>query len=75
MIAFGCAVGDYGFDPLRLGANSDALPWYREAELTNARWAMMAVAGILFTDALGLTPFWKAGAEVRARPATLYVAR
>eukprot|EP01024_Parvocaulis_polyphysoides_P052647 TRINITY_DN520_c2_g1_i2.p1 TRINITY_DN520_c2_g1~~TRINITY_DN520_c2_g1_i2.p1 ORF type:complete len:254 (-),score=58.88 TRINITY_DN520_c2_g1_i2:213-974(-) len=55
--------GDYGFDPLRLGTNKDLLPWYREAELTNGRWAMMAVAGILFTDAVGLPKFWLAGAE------------
>jgi len=25
------AAGDHGFDPLRLGANKAALPWYREA--------------------------------------------
>eukprot|EP01023_Acetabularia_acetabulum_P064733 TRINITY_DN844_c0_g1_i1.p1 TRINITY_DN844_c0_g1~~TRINITY_DN844_c0_g1_i1.p1 ORF type:complete len:254 (-),score=59.43 TRINITY_DN844_c0_g1_i1:364-1125(-) len=55
--------GDYGFDPLRLGTNTELLPWYREAELTNGRWAMMAVAGILFTDAFGLPKFWLAGAE------------
>eukprot|EP01025_Chloroclados_australasicus_P019991 TRINITY_DN209_c0_g1_i1.p2 TRINITY_DN209_c0_g1~~TRINITY_DN209_c0_g1_i1.p2 ORF type:complete len:286 (+),score=55.80 TRINITY_DN209_c0_g1_i1:101-859(+) len=59
----GTMPGDYGFDPLRLGANEDLLPWYKEAELTNGRWAMMAVAGILFTDALGLPKFWLAGAE------------
>eukprot|EP01026_Neomeris_dumetosa_P066670 TRINITY_DN646_c2_g1_i1.p3 TRINITY_DN646_c2_g1~~TRINITY_DN646_c2_g1_i1.p3 ORF type:complete len:255 (-),score=59.70 TRINITY_DN646_c2_g1_i1:200-964(-) len=59
----GTMAGDYGFDPLRLGANKDLLPWYKEAELTNGRWAMMAVAGILFTDAVGLPKFWLAGAE------------
>ena len=31
---------------------------YVEAEKTNARWAMMAVAGILFTEALGFAPKW-----------------
>lgn len=60
-----CAAGDRGFDPLRLGADPDALAWYKEGELTNGRWAMMAVAGILFTDAIGLPKFWLAGAEVR----------
>ena len=30
---------------------------YAEAEKTNGRWAMAAVAGILFTDAMGL-PRW-----------------
>ena len=29
----------------------------------NGRWAMAAVAGILFTDLVGLTPFWEAGAQ------------
>ena len=59
-----CTAGDYGFDPLSLGANKDALPWYREAELMNGRWAMMATAGILFTDAIGAPHFWEAGAKV-----------
>lgn len=55
-----------GFDPLRLGAtDKEQLAWYREGELYNGRWAMAAVAGILFTDALGLPKFWEAGAEVR----------
>lgn len=55
--------GDYGFDPLRLGTNPDNLKWFAEAELTNGRWAMAAVAGILFTDLVGLPKFWLAGAE------------
>jgi hypothetical protein len=59
-------LGDYGFDPLRLGVNPEVLKWFREAELTNGRWAMAAVAGILFTDAAGLTPFWEAGAQTYA---------
>jgi len=56
-------IGDYGFDPLRLGSNPGRLAWFREGELYNARWAMMAVIGILFTDAVGLPKFWLAGAE------------
>ncbi|KAF6256350.1 light-harvesting protein of photosystem I [Scenedesmus sp. NREL 46B-D3] len=59
----GSMLGDYGFDPLRLGTNSENLKWYREGELTNGRWAMAAVAGILFTDLVGLPKFWLAGAE------------
>ncbi|KAG2452487.1 hypothetical protein HYH02_002726 [Chlamydomonas schloesseri] len=59
----GSMLGDYGFDPLRLGVNKDNLKWFREAELTNGRWAMAAVVGILFTDAVGLPKFWTAGAE------------
>jgi hypothetical protein len=49
-----------------LGANPEALVWYKEAELTNGRWAMFATAGIFFTDALGLPKFWEAGAAVRS---------
>lgn len=52
-----------GFDPLRLGANKDVLPYYQEAELTNGRWAMAAVAGILFTDLVGAGDWWTAGAK------------
>ena len=37
--------GTYGFDPLRLGTNPETLAWYAEAEKTNGRWAMAAVAG------------------------------
>jgi len=61
----GTMPGDYGFDPLRLGTNKDLLPWYKEAELTNGRWAMMAVPGILLTDYFPdkFPKFWLAGAE------------
>jgi len=45
--------GDFGFDPLRLGENKEALQWYQQAELQNGRWAMLAAAGILFQDLLG----------------------
>ena len=56
--------GECGFDPLSLGTNPDTLKWFAEAELTNGRWAMAAVAGILFTELVGLPKFWLAGAEV-----------
>merc|ERR1711904_255435 len=59
----GKAIGDYGFDPLRLGVNTELLPWYKEAELTNGRWAMAAVSGILFTDLFGLGNWWEAGSK------------
>ncbi|KAG2500795.1 hypothetical protein HYH03_001557 [Edaphochlamys debaryana] len=59
----GTMIGDYGFDPLRLGVNPENLKWFREAELYNGRWAMAAVVGILFTDLVGLPKFWLAGAE------------
>ena len=38
--------GSYGFDPLRLGTDPEQLAWYAEAEKTNGRWAMAAVAGV-----------------------------
>ena len=41
------ARADYGFDPLNLGKNPEALKWYQQAELQNGRWAMLGVAGIL----------------------------
>merc|ERR1711869_186448 len=53
----------YGFDPLRIGVNSELLPWGKEAELTHGRWAMAATAGILFTDLIGLGNWWEAGAK------------
>jgi len=59
----GSLLGDYGFDPLRLGVEPERLKWFREAELTNGRWAMAAVAGILFTDLVGLPKWWEAGAQ------------
>jgi len=62
----GSLPGDSGFDPLSLGTNPDTLKWFAEAELTNGRWAMMAVVGILFTDLVGLPKFWLAGAETYA---------
>ena len=43
----GTLPGDFGFDPLGLGADPQRLKYYQEAELMNARWAMMAVAGIV----------------------------
>jgi len=70
----GTMAGDYGFDPLRFGANSTLLPWYQEAELMNGRWAMMAVAGIVFTDLVGLGPWWTAGAGEFAVPFNTLVA-
>ena len=59
------ATGDFGFDPLGLGTDPEKLAWYKEAELTNGRWAMAAVAGILFTEFTGVAPKWfEVGAQV-----------
>ncbi|OAY50931.1 photosystem I chlorophyll a/b-binding protein 5, chloroplastic [Manihot esculenta] len=64
----GTLAGDYGFDPLGLGEDPESLKWYVQAELVHARFAMLGVAGILFTDLLRITgisklPVWyEAGA-------------
>ncbi|ACO63487.1 chlorophyll a/b-binding protein, psi-associated, chloroplast precursor [Micromonas commoda] len=59
----GTLPGDFGFDPLGLGADPERLKYYQEAELMNARWAMMAVAGICTTEILGIGgPWYEAGA-------------
>jgi len=44
--------GDYGYDPLGLGKDSEQVRKYREAELIHARWAMLAAAGILIPEGL-----------------------
>jgi len=59
----GKMAGDFGFDPLGLGTDPERLKWYAEAEKTNGRWAMAACAGILFTELLGKTKWFEAGAE------------
>ncbi|KAK9828887.1 hypothetical protein WJX72_002589 [[Myrmecia] bisecta] len=59
----GSLPGDYGFDPLRLGTKPEVLEWFVEAERTNGRWAMAAVAGILFTELIGKPAWFNAGAE------------
>merc|ERR1719473_1755387 len=43
----GSLPGDFGFDPLGLGKDPQALMWYQQAELQHARWAMLAVSGIV----------------------------
>ena len=60
--------GFRGFDPLGLSANKDLQKWMVEGELTNGRWAMAAVAGILFTDLFGLGDWWTAGAKPTSIP-------
>jgi len=46
----GTLPGDYGFDPLGLGADPDMLKWFQQAELMHCRWAMMGTAGILLPE-------------------------
>jgi hypothetical protein len=67
----GTMPGDFGFDPLSLGVNKEALNWYRNAELQNGRWAMLGVAGIIFPAELtrqGLlnVPDWADAGKVYA---------
>lgn len=50
--------GNRGFDPLNLAVNNDRLPWLAEGEKTNGRWAMVAVAGIMGQELLGVQPAW-----------------
>lgn len=54
----GSLAGDYGWDPLALGAKPETLNWYRQAELVHARWAMLAVAGILVQEIFRPEVFW-----------------
>jgi len=44
--------GDYGYDPLGLGKDTEQVAKYREAELIHARWAMLAAAGIIIPEGL-----------------------
>ena len=39
--------GDYGYDPLGLGKDSDQVAKYRVNELLHARWARLAAAVII----------------------------
>lgn len=62
----GSLAGDYGFDPLNLGSEPETLKWFVQAELIHGRWAMLAVAGILFTAigakaGLGFPQWYDAG--------------
>lgn len=50
--------GNYGFDPLGLGANPERLTWFRESERVHSRWAMLGVAGILVQEITHPDVFW-----------------
>jgi len=65
----GSMPGDYGFDPLNLGSDPELLPWFVQAELLHARFAMAGVAGILIPGAIskatgGDFPQWYEAGEV-----------
>eukprot|EP00873_Tetraselmis_striata_P004263 jgi/Tetstr1/424527/TSEL_015055.t1 len=44
--------GDYGYDPLGLGKDTEQVAKYREYEILHARWAMLAAAGIIIPEGL-----------------------
>jgi len=50
----GSLPGDFGFDPLGLGKDPAMLAQFREAEVIHARWCMLAIAGMLTTEILGI---------------------
>jgi hypothetical protein len=52
----GTMPGDFGFDPLNLGEDKEALAWYQQAELMHARWAMLGVTGMAAPEIIG-NPF------------------
>lgn len=57
-----CCVSLVTADPLGLGKDEDQLKWYAQAELQNARWAMLGVAGILVAELTG-HDWYTAGAQ------------
>lgn len=48
----GSLPGDNGYDPLNLGADPQALKWYRQSELVHSRVAMMGITGMLIPSVL-----------------------
>ena len=65
----GSLPGDYGYDPLNLGSDPAALDQYREAELMNGRWAMLAVVGQNLPEAIGQgsyteAPMWMVNGDL-----------
>lgn len=74
----GSLPGDFGFDPLRFGAEPESLKWMQQAELQHCRWAMLGSAGVLVPEVLNAAgvadlPNWaEAGkAEYFTDPVTL----
>jgi len=54
----GSMPGDFGYDPLGLGADPENLKWFREAELQHARWAMVGAGGVMAQDLFNPGQFW-----------------
>lgn len=64
----GNTAGDYGFDPLSLGADAERFNYFKEAELYNGRWAMAGVAGMIAPDLLRGVHWQDAGAVAGSGP-------
>lgn len=64
--------GNFGFDPLNLGKEPEALKWYAQAELQHARWAMLGVAGVLGAELTGHDWFTAGSQEYFADGKTLF---
>ena len=65
----GSLPGDFGFDPLGLGSDPDALKYFVQAELVHGRFAMLGAAGIVIPGLLtkmGVlnVPDWYVAGEV-----------
>eukprot|EP00240_Pyramimonas_obovata_P013555 CAMPEP_0118956470 /NCGR_PEP_ID=MMETSP1169-20130426/61595_1 /TAXON_ID=36882 /ORGANISM="Pyramimonas obovata, Strain CCMP722" /LENGTH=225 /DNA_ID=CAMNT_0006904503 /DNA_START=589 /DNA_END=1266 /DNA_ORIENTATION=- len=56
----GSLAGDFGFDPLGLGADTATLARFQEAELISARWAMLGAMGVISVEALGYGDWYSA---------------
>jgi len=50
--------GNFGFDPLGLGADAERLSYFAEAERVHCRWAMLGVAGIMLQELIRPDIFW-----------------
>lgn len=65
----GSLPGDYGFDPLGLGSDPDALKYFVQAELVHARFAMLGAAGVVVPGLLSKVgilsvPDWYVAGEI-----------
>jgi len=64
----GSLAGDYGYDPLGLGKDTETVEKYRAYELLHARWAMLAAAGIIIPEGLQARAGRPAAAPRRPAP-------
>ncbi|GBF88582.1 chlorophyll a-b binding protein, chloroplastic [Raphidocelis subcapitata] len=67
----GTLPGDYGYDPLGLGKDTEQVAKYRVNELIHARWAMLAAAGIIIPEGLAASGSAIKGATWFETPAAM----